>query len=119
MAFKRWQDNAGQGGEAISLYRRVLMQDFTGVPAVVDFAALRDVMIASGRDASRINLVVPLIWWLIIRFQLILVGLMLCHNVDTEMLRNHERYKLLKWGQDAFDSFRVVPPGKGVATKLI
>ncbi len=99
---------------------RVLMQDFTGVPAVVDLAAMRDAMAALGREPARINPLVP-------------VDLVIDHSVQVdrfggadafaentriEMARNRERYAFLRWGQSAFDNFRVVPPGTGICHQV-
>ena len=99
---------------------RVLMQDFTGVPAIVDLAAMRDAMIALGGDPKRINPLAP-------------VDLVIDHsvsvdafgnaqafakNVGLEMERNRERYAFLRWGQAAFDNFRVVPPGTGICHQV-
>ncbi len=99
---------------------RVLMQDFTGVPAVVDLAAMRDAMVASGADPAKINPLVP-------------VDLVIDHsvmvdafgnnqafgvNVEVEFERNRERYEFLRWGQSAFDNFRVVPPGTGICHQV-
>ncbi len=99
---------------------RVLMQDFTGVPAVVDLAAMRDAMVKLGGDPKRINPLVP-------------VDLVIDHsvmvdsfgspgsfrkNVVLEFERNRERYEFLRWGQLAFDNFRVVPPGTGICHQV-
>ena len=99
---------------------RVLMQDFTGVPAVVDLAAMRAAMAKAGGDPQRINPLSP-------------VDLVIDHsvmvdkfaspdafeqNVDIEMERNGERYAFLRWGQDAFDNFSVVPPGTGICHQV-
>jgi aconitate hydratase len=99
---------------------RVLMQDFTGVPAVVDLAAMRDAMVALGGDPAKINPLVP-------------VDLVIDHsvmvdffggpssfgkNVDMEYERNGERYQFLRWGQSAFRNFRVVPPGTGICHQV-
>jgi aconitate hydratase len=99
---------------------RVLMQDFTGVPAVVDLAAMRDAMVAAGGDPQKINPQIP-------------VDLVIDHsvmvdryaaadafgfNVKKEMERNHERYAFLRWGQLAFDNFSVVPPGTGICHQV-
>src|SRR6202008_4157797 len=95
---------------------RVLMQDFTGVPAVVDLAAMRDAMEHLGGDPKKINPLVP-------------VDLVIDHsvavtffgskdsfkkNVEEEYKQNQERYKFLKWAQRSFENFRVVPPGTGI-----
>jgi aconitate hydratase len=99
---------------------RVLMQDFTGVPAVVDLAAMRDAMTALGGDPKKINPLVP-------------VDLVIDHsvivnffgnagafkkNVDEEYKQNQERYKFLKWAQGSFENFRVVPPGTGICHQV-
>ncbi|TQS72550.1 aconitate hydratase AcnA [Rhodobacteraceae bacterium] len=120
-AFGEWAQNGGKNPREIA-YRpaRVLMQDFTGVPAVVDLAAMRDGIKALGGDAKKINPLVP-------------VDLVIDHsvmidefgnprafqmNVDREYERNIERYKFLKWGQTAFENFRVVPPGTGICHQV-
>ncbi|SFI63855.1 aconitate hydratase AcnA [Celeribacter neptunius] len=120
-AFADWGANGGQNPREIA-YRpaRVLMQDFTGVPAVVDLAAMRDGIKALGGDAKKINPLVP-------------VDLVIDHsvmidefgnprafqmNVDREYERNMERYQFLKWGQTAFENFRVVPPGTGICHQV-
>ena len=99
---------------------RVLMQDFTGVPAVVDLAAMRDATNSLGGDPRKINPQVP-------------VDLVIDHsvmvdyfggpdafkkNVEMEYARNGERYTFLRWGQEAFDNFRVVPPGTGICHQV-
>jgi len=116
-----WQQNKGADTREIQ-YRpaRVLMQDFTGVPAVVDLAAMRDAMKALGGDPEKINPLVP-------------VHLVIDHsvmvdefgtpkafeaNVALEYQRNIERYEFLKWGSSAFDNFKVVPPGTGICHQV-
>jgi aconitate hydratase len=99
---------------------RVLMQDFTGVPAVVDLAAMRDAMKALGGDPNKINPLVPVD--LVIDHSVIVdffgnAGAFR-QNVDMEYKRNGERYRFLKWGQQAFDNFRVVPPGTGICHQV-
>ena len=120
-AFSEWATNGGQNPREIA-YRpaRVLMQDFTGVPAVVDLAAMRDGIKALGGNAQQINPLAP-------------VDLVIDHsvmidefgtprafqmNVDREYERNMERYTFLKWGQKAFNNFRVVPPGTGICHQV-
>jgi aconitate hydratase len=120
-AFSDWAANGGKTAREIA-YRpaRVLMQDFTGVPAVVDLAAMRDGIKALGGDAQKINPLNP-------------VDLVIDHsvmidefgnprafqmNVDREYERNLERYTFLKWGQNAFNNFRVVPPGTGICHQV-
>jgi aconitate hydratase len=120
-AFAEWGANGGRNPREIA-YRpaRVLMQDFTGVPAVVDLAAMRDGILGLGGDAQQINPLNP-------------VDLVIDHsvmidefgtprafqmNVDREYERNMERYTFLKWGQKAFNNFRVVPPGTGICHQV-
>jgi len=99
---------------------RVLMQDFTGVPAVVDLAAMRDALATMGGDPTRINPLVPV--ELVIDHSVIAESSGLTSsfatNVDVEYQRNIERYHLLRWAQDAFDQFRVVPPGTGICHQV-
>jgi aconitate hydratase len=120
-AFAEWAEKGGRNPREIA-YRpaRVLMQDFTGVPAVVDLAAMRDGIKALGGDPQKINPLNP-------------VDLVIDHsvmvdefgtprafqlNVEREYERNIERYQFLKWGQKAFDNFRVVPPGTGICHQV-
>jgi aconitate hydratase len=99
---------------------RVLMQDFTGVPAVVDLAAMRDAMKTLGGDPEKINPLVPVD--LVIDHSVIVdffgAANSFKRNVDMEYRRNGERYRFLKWGQAAFDNFRVVPPGTGICHQV-
>jgi aconitate hydratase len=99
---------------------RVLMQDFTGVPAVVDLAAMRDAMKTLGGDPNKINPLVPVD--LVIDHSVIVDffgnSAAFKRNVDMEYRRNGERYRFLKWGQAAFDNFRVVPPGTGICHQV-
>ncbi|BBE73402.1 aconitate hydratase AcnA [Oharaeibacter diazotrophicus] len=99
---------------------RVLMQDFTGVPAVVDLAAMRDAMVALGGDPSKINPLVPVD--LVIDHSVIVDefgnAAAFARNVELEYERNGERYRFLRWGQQAFDNFRVVPPGTGICHQV-
>jgi aconitate hydratase len=99
---------------------RVLMQDFTGVPAVVDLAAMRDAMKAVGGEAQKINPLVPVD--LVIDHSLIVdhyaSGEAFGKNKALEYERNGERYKFLKWGQKSFKNFRVVPPGTGICHQV-
>ncbi len=120
-AFSAWAENGGKGDRELA-YRpaRVLMQDFTGVPAVVDLAAMRDGIKALGGDPQKINPLNPVD--LVIDH-----SVMIDHfgnprafqmNVDREYERNMERYTFLKWGQNAFNNFRVVPPGTGICHQV-
>lgn len=115
-----WLDTRKSDHEIAYQPARVLMQDFTGVPAVADLGAMRDAMVAKGGKASKIN-------------PLSAVDLVIDHsvtvdefgtptafrqNVDREFERNYERYAFLKWGQKAFENFRVVPPGTGICHQV-
>ncbi|MDH0729315.1 aconitate hydratase AcnA [Pseudomonas sichuanensis] len=99
---------------------RVLMQDFTGVPAVVDLAAMRAAMHKAGGDPQRINPLSPVD--LVIDHSVMVdryaSPAAFAQNVDIEMQRNGERYAFLRWGQNAFDNFRVVPPGTGICHQV-
>jgi aconitate hydratase len=119
-AFAEWLKTKSSSHEFAFRPARVLMQDFTGVPAVVDLAAMRDAMEALGGDPKKINPLVP-------------VDLVIDHsvavtffgdnqafkkNVDEEYRQNQERYKFLKWAQRSFDNFNVVPPGTGICHQV-
>ena len=120
-AVAAWLNDRGTAGYEIA-YRpaRVLMQDFTGVPAVVDLAAMRDAMVALGGDPQKINPLVPVD--LVIDHSVIVDEFgnpnAFARNVELEYKRNGERYRFLKWGQSAFDNFRVVPPGTGICHQV-
>ncbi|HEY5305274.1 MAG TPA: aconitate hydratase AcnA [Pseudolabrys sp.] len=119
-AFAEWLKTKSSSHEFAFRPARVLMQDFTGVPAVVDLAAMRDAMEALGGDPKKINPQVP-------------VDLVIDHsvavtffgdnqafkkNVEEEYRQNQERYKFLKWAQRSFDNFNVVPPGTGICHQV-
>ncbi len=99
---------------------RILMQDFTGVPAVVDLAAMRDGILKLGGDPRRVNPLVPVD--LVIDHSVMVdvsaTPTALQTNVDIEFERNGERYEFLRWGQEAFNNFRVVPPGTGICHQV-
>ncbi|MBB4009158.1 aconitate hydratase AcnA [Allorhizobium taibaishanense] len=120
-AVASWLTNKGLT-EAEIAYRpaRVLMQDFTGVPAVVDLAAMRDGLKALGGDPEKINPLVPVD--LVIDHSVIVdefgTPQAFARNVELEYQRNGERYRFLKWGQQAFKNFRVVPPGTGICHQV-
>ncbi|WP_265517842.1 aconitate hydratase AcnA [Nitratireductor luteus] len=120
-AVSAWLDDKGTAGHEIA-YRpaRVLMQDFTGVPAVVDLAAMRDAMKSLGGDPQKINPLVPVD--LVIDHSVIVdefgTPKAFARNVELEYERNGERYRFLKWGQKAFKNFRVVPPGTGICHQV-
>ena len=116
-----WLGNKGKTETEIAFRpSRVLMQDFTGVPAVVDLAAMRDAMVALGGDPQTINPLVPVD--LVIDHSVIVdefgTPKALADNVALEYERNGERYTFLKWGQSAFDNFSVVPPGTGICHQV-
>ena len=99
---------------------RVLMQDFTGVPAVVDLAAMREAMVELGGDPKKINPLSPVD--LVIDHSVMIDHFGTANafksNVDMEFERNNERYEFLAWGASAFDNFRVVPPGTGICHQV-
>ncbi|MGA7964983.1 MAG: aconitase family protein, partial [Gammaproteobacteria bacterium] len=119
-ALADWDPKAEPSKEIAFTPARVLMQDFTGVPAVVDLAAMRDAMVEFGGDPKKINPLIP-------------VDLVIDHsvvvnyfgnnqafkkNVEEEYRQNQERYKFLKWAQRSFNNFRVVPPGTGICHQV-
>src|SRR3954465_3464038 len=121
MAVAAWLEDRGTADKEIAFRpARVLMQDFTGVPAVVDLAAMRDAMTKLGGDAQKINPLVPVD--LVIDHSVIVdefgTPKAFKKNVEFEYQRNGERYRFLKWGQSAFDNFRVVPPGTGICHQV-
>ncbi len=113
-ALAGWPESVG--GELAYLPARVVMQDFTGVPAVVDLAAMRSAMANVGGDPSRINPLVPTDLVIDHSVQVDAFGspMALQFNAEREFERNRERYEFLKWGQQAFDNFSVVPPATGI-----
>ena len=120
-AVAKWLVNRGKDEYEIAFRpARVLMQDFTGVPAVVDLAAMRDAMNDLGGGAEKINPLVPVD--LVIDHSVIVDAFgnakAFRKNVDLEYERNQERYRFLKWGQGAFSNFRVVPPGAGICHQV-
>ncbi|MEP6968668.1 MAG: aconitase family protein, partial [Pseudomonadota bacterium] len=120
-AVAAWLDNRGQAGHEISFRpARVLMQDFTGVPAVVDLAAMRDALAKLGGDPEKINPLNPVD--LVIDHSVMVdhfgTAKSFSENVDKEYERNIERYRFLRWGSAAFDNFRVVPPGTGICHQV-
>ena len=117
----QWLVNKGKKEREIAFRpSRVLMQDFTGIPAVVDLAAMRDAMTKLGGDAQKINPLVPVD--LVIDHSVIVDAFgnqkAFKQNVDLEYARNGERYRFLKWGQQAFSNFSVVPPGTGICHQV-
>src|ERR687897_1063900 len=113
-ALASWPESVG--GELAYLPARVVMQDFTGVPAVVDLAAMRSAMAEVGGDPGKINPLVPTDLVIDHSVQVDAFGspMALRFNAEREFERNRERYEFLKWGQQAFDNFSVVPPATGI-----
>jgi aconitate hydratase len=120
-ALAKWTEDRGSAAAEIGFRpARVLMQDFTGVPALVDLAAMRDGMERLGGDPSKINPLVPVD--LVIDHSVVVDNFgnpqALRDNVAREYEQNGERYNFLKWGQGAFANFRVVPPGTGICHQV-
>ncbi|HZF59773.1 MAG TPA: aconitate hydratase AcnA, partial [Rubrobacter sp.] len=117
-ALASWPESVG--GELAYLPARVVMQDFTGVPAIVDLAAMRSAMQAVGGDPKKINPLVPTDLVIDHSVQVDAFGsaAALQFNAQREFERNHERYEFLKWGQQAFDNFSVVPPATGIVHQV-
>ena len=119
-AMADWQKERRIAREIQYRPARVLMQDFTGVPAVVDLAAMRDAMTNLGGEAQKINPLVPV--HLIIDHSVMVdefgTPRAFEQNVEHEYHRNGERYEFLKWGSQAFGNFQVVPPGTGICHQV-
>ncbi len=119
-ALAGWDANAEPSREIAFTPARVVLQDFTGVPAVVDLAAMREAMVDLGGDPTRINPLAPV--ELVIDHSVIVDVFgsedAFERNVDIEYERNIERYQFLRWGQNAFDDFKVVPPGTGIVHQV-
>ncbi|WP_017297272.1 aconitate hydratase AcnA [Nodosilinea nodulosa] len=115
-----WLQTQSSSREIAYRPARVLMQDFTGVPAVVDLAAMRDAMVNMGGDPDKINPLSPVD--LVIDHSVMVDSFgsaaAFGENVEKEFQRNFERYAFLRWGQNAFDNFRVVPPGTGICHQV-
>src|SRR5690554_4525922 len=118
-ALARWRPGA-EPREIAFMPARVVLQDFTGVPAVVDLAAMRSAMKRMGGDPKRINPLIPVDLVIDHSVQVDLFGTQYAFlgNVEREFERNRERYALLRWAQKAFDNFRVVPPGTGIVHQV-
>jgi aconitate hydratase len=115
-----WDPESTPGGEIAFNPARVLLQDFTGVPAVVDLAAMRDAMAELGGDSASINPLIPCELVIDHSVQVDSYGSAASFliNAEKEFERNHERYAFLRWGQNAFDNFRVVPPDTGIVHQV-
>ena len=119
-ALAAWDPSQPGEAELPFMPARVILQDFTGVPCVVDLAAMRDAVASMGGDPSRVNPLVPADLVIDHSVQVDLFGseLAFAGNVEREYERNGERYALLRWAQQAFDNFRVVPPGTGIVHQV-
>ncbi|GGI04645.1 aconitate hydratase [Egicoccus halophilus] len=119
-ALASWDADAEPGTEIQFTPARVILQDFTGVPAVVDLAAMREAMAELGGDPAKINPLVPA--ELVIDHSVVADAFgsanALQINIDLEFERNRERYQFLRWGQEAFDGLKVVPPGTGIVHQV-
>ena len=119
-ALATWDANAKPAVEIAFTPARVVMQDFTGVPAIVDLAAMRDAMSAMGGDPNKINPLVPAELVIDHSVQVDAFGTPQAFrvNAEREFERNEERYAFLRWGQGAFDNFSVVPPDTGIVHQV-
>src|SRR6202162_4130666 len=119
-ALAQWDPSSEPGTEIQFTPGRVILQDLTGVPAVVDLAAMREAMQALGGDPTKINPLIPA--ELVIDHSVVadVFGRpdAFARNVELEFQRNSERFQFLRWGQDAFTGFRVVPPGTGIVHQV-
>ncbi len=120
LALAKWDPKAEPDKEIAFHPARVLMQDFTGVPAVVDLAAMREAIVAMGGDAAKVNPLSPadLVIDHSVQVDNFASSLAFGQNVELEYERNRERYEFLRWGQSAFKNFRVVPPGTGICHQV-
>ncbi|MEY4744502.1 MAG: aconitate hydratase, partial [Candidatus Parcubacteria bacterium] len=115
-----WKPASGRSGEFGFMPARVLLQDFTGVPAIADLAAMRDAVGGLGGDPSRINPLIPVDLVIDHSVQVDAAGTReaFAGNIRREFARNQERYAFLRWGQQAFKNLRVVPPGTGIVHQV-
>src|SRR5467141_3270708 len=119
-ALAAWPSPASQNSDLPFLPARVLMQDFTGVPAVVDLAAMRSAMQRAGKDAGKVDPLVPVDLIIDHSVQVDSFGFRdsYTRNIQKEIERNRERYSLLRWAQQAFHNFSLVPPGMGICHQV-
>ncbi len=119
-ALRRWEPEAEPADEISFRPARVLLQDFTGVPAVVDLAAMRNAMADLGGDPARINPLLPaeLVIDHSVQVDEYASARAIFRNAELEFERNRERYAFLRWGQEAFDNFKVVPPNTGIVHQV-
>ena len=115
-----WQPSAPRTAEVGFVVARVLLQDFTGVPLLVDLAAMRDAVVSAANDPKRVEPLVPVDLVIDHSVQVDYAGSRdaLRLNMEIEFKRNAERYRFLKWGMQAFDGFRIVPPGFGICHQV-
>lgn len=115
-----WEENQGKGVEIRFRPARVILQDFTGVPAVVDFAAMRDAVARLGGQPKKINPICPVDLVIDHSVQVDFSGdqTSLLKNQNLEFERNKERFQFLKWGSEAFDGLEIVPPGSGIVHQV-
>jgi aconitate hydratase len=116
----RWQPNAPRTREIPFIVARIVLQDFTGVPLLVDLAAMRSAVVRLGKNPKIIEPLVPVDLVVDHSVQVDFAGTAdaLSRNLDMEFQRNRERYQFLKWGMQAFDTFKVVPPGIGIVHQV-
>src|SRR6201984_1563826 len=116
----RWKAKKPTDEEIPFIVARIVLQDFTGVPLLVDLAAMRDAVATLGKDPQLIEPLVPVDLVVDHSVQVDFAGSAeaLSLNLDYEFKRNRERYEFLKWGQQAFDTFKVVPPGIGIVHQV-
>src|SRR6476660_10275260 len=119
-AVARWNAKAEPSEEISFAPSRVLLQDLTGVPAVVDLAAMRNAMADLGGEPSKINPLIPaeLVIDHSVQVDAFASRLAFGRNVELEFERNHDRYLFLRWGQESFRDFKVVPPGTGICHQV-
>src|SRR4051812_45529882 len=119
-AVARWDAKAEPSNEISFAPSRVLLQDLTGVPAVVDLAAMRNAMADLGGDPAKINPLIPaeLVIDHSVQVDAFASRMAFGRNVELEFERNHERYLFLRWGQEALSGFKVVPPGTGICHQV-
>lgn len=115
-----WQPNAARTAEIPFVVARIVLQDFTGVPLLVDLAAMRSAVAKMGKNPKIIEPLVPVDLVVDHSVQVDFAGSAsaLQQNLDLEFSRNRERYQFLKWGMQAFDTFKVVPPGIGIVHQV-
>src|SRR5271156_6689723 len=116
----QWQPNAPRTQEIPFIVARIVLQDFTGVPLLVDLAAMRSAMVRLGKNPKIIEPLVPVDLVVDHSVQVDFAGAAdaMSQNLAIEFHRNRERYQFLKWGMQAFDTFKVVPPGIGIVHQV-